>query len=91
MSGPAAGRGSVAGSWALVAGCATATLTWLSLTTVPLLGQRAVLLVTLGCLGGCVVTARRTTGAQRRLAALGAVVTLLPLVVVAVFLSISDG
>ena len=82
---------SAAGYWALFAGCVSAALTWLSLTKVPLLSQPAVLMLTLACAVGCVAAARRSRGAQRRLAVLGAGLAILPLVVVIAFLSVSDG
>ncbi len=75
----------------LAAGCVTAGLTWLSLTTVRVLSDGAVLSLTLAVVFAAVVVCRRQRGPHRWLAVSGAAVALLPLLVVAAFLSISDG
>jgi uncharacterized membrane protein len=75
----------------LAAGCVTAGLTWLSLTTVRVLSQGALLALTLTVVIAAAVVCRDHRGPRRWLAVSGAAVALLPLLVVAAFLSVSDG
>jgi ABC-type glycerol-3-phosphate transport system permease component len=80
------------GAWVLAAGIFTAVLAWVSLTTVPLLSQGAVLAITLAVLVSAAVVARRQQGRQRWLAlSSGALVVLLPLLLVVGFLAVSGG
>ena len=88
---PVPRRGGAAPAVVLAAGCGTAVLAWLSLTTAPPLRPGAVLTLTLAVVLAGVVVASRHRGRLRMLALGGALVAALPLLVVAALLGVSDG
>ncbi len=89
MPGTARHRG--IGALVLVAGSVSAVLSWVSLTMVNLLGDKSVLLMTFVCVLAGVVVAVRVRGWDRRLALLGSLIALMPILVVAAYLLRSEG
>jgi hypothetical protein len=79
------------GAVVLVAGSVSAVLSWVSLTIVDLLDDESVLLMALVCVLTGVVVAIRARGSERRLALLGSVIAVMPILVVATYLLTSDG
>lgn len=74
------------------AGFGSAVLAWLSLTTtVQPLSPSAVLALTLAVVVVAALVSLRGRGPRRWLALSGALIAVLPLLVIAVFLSLSDG
>ncbi len=90
MTGARAGHRGI-GALVLVAGSVSAGLSWASLTTVDLLDEASVLLMTVVCALAGVVVAIRVRGWERRLAVLGSVMAMMPILVVVAFLSASEG
>jgi hypothetical protein len=79
------------GAVVLVAGSVSAVLAWLSLTMVELLDDELVLLMTFVSVLAGVVVAARVRGWDRRLALLGSLIALMPILVVAGYLLTSEG
>lgn len=77
--------------WVLAASCLIAAVAWLSLTTVPLISEGAVIVLTVAVVTAAGVVAPRQQGRRRLLALLGATVAVLPLAAVLAFLALSDG
>ncbi len=75
----------------LVAGSVSAVLSWVSLTMVDPLDDDSVLLMTFVCVLTGVVVAVRVRGWDRRLALLGSLIALMPILVVAAYLLRSEG
>ncbi len=85
-------RAHSASAWVLAAGFGSAVLAWLSLTTtVQPLSPSAVLALTLAVVVVAALVSLRGRGPRRWLALSGALIAVLPLLVIAVFLSLSDG
>jgi hypothetical protein len=79
------------GAVVLVAGSVSAVLTWMSLTTGDPLDDESVLWMTLACVLAGVAVAIRAGGWGRRLALLGSLIAVIPIMVVAAYLLTSEG
>ncbi len=79
------------GALVLVAGLVSAVLSWVSLTMVDVLDDQSVLSMTFVCVLTGVVVAVRVRGWDRRLALLGTLIALMPILAVAAYLLTSQG